>query len=657
MIQYQTLVDLLEARSEGNGAIGYLEGQDAEKSLPYAELRRRALGILHHLQRIGAKPGDKLLLHVASNEQFIDAYWACLYGGIIPVPVAVGISDEHKHKLLRIAKQLGEPFLYTDSKLRERLATFAATSGDPEAWARLKPRCFQVDQLDDISRQGQPARLNASDTAFIQFSSGSTSEPKGVVLTHGNILANCEGARQAARLVPTDIGLSWMPLTHDMGLIGFHLMLVYVGAQHFIMPTDLFVRRALLWAKFASDKKATVTSSPNFGYRHFLRALGDKTLEDVDLSNLRMIYNGAEPISVDLADEFLNRMQSCGLKRNAMFPVYGLAEASLAVSFPTPEAEYQYISVDRRSLGVGDAARFVNEASSDALKLMCVGRPIPFTEVKLVDDSGATVGADRIGHILIRGDNVTRGYFDNPEVNAQTFTDDGWLRTGDLGLEHEGDLYITGRSKEIIFVNGQNYYPHDIEAVLQAENGLELGKVAAAGVRSAEAETDELVLFVLHRGSIEDFLPLATRAIHLVNEHAGVEVTRVVPVRRVPKTTSGKLQRSALAAAFENGEFAEETAAFDAAWNAAHGQGRIARGGLEQQLKAIVDDAMPGKNVDIDENLFDVGASSLTLIQIHEQIDEAFPDVVDLTELFDFPTISALAKHLEEKLAAARAGG
>jgi acyl carrier protein len=185
--------------------------------------------------------------------------------------------------------------------------------------------------------------------------------------------------------------------------------------------------------------------------------------------------------------------------------------------------------------------------------------------------------------------------------------------------------------------------------VVQVEPGLGHGKVIAAGVRSHGSATDDLVLFVQHRGSIEDFLPLAARAIHLVNEHAGVEVARVVPVQRIPKTTSGKLQRNALAKAYEEGEYATELAEFDQAWAVLHGQGRAAKGRVEAQLKAIVDDAMPGKHVDIDDNLFDVGASSLTLIQIHEKIDEAYPGAVDLTELFDFPTISMLAKRLESK--------
>jgi acyl-CoA synthetase (AMP-forming)/AMP-acid ligase II len=653
MIRYQTLPEMLEHRSRGDGAIGYVEGEGAEKSLRLSELRRRALGILHHLQRAGAQPGDRLILHVPTNEQFLDAYWACLHGGIIPVPVAIGISDEHKHKLLRIARQLDDPLLYTTRKLRERLAAFAAESVESTVWAALERRTFLIDELDDVSREGAPARVRPEDIAFIQFSSGSTSDPKGVVLTHANILANSDGTMLAAAFGETDTSLGWMPLTHDMGLIGFHLFMMYAGVRQYLMPTDLFVRRALLWMKFVSDKRVTVTCSPNFGYRHFLRALGDKMLDGVDLSRVRIVFNGAEPISVELAEEFLARLGPNGLRRVAMFPVYGLAEASLAVTMPEPGSEFRTITVDRRSLGPGQSFAPVAPQDSDSLKLMSVGRPIPHTSVRLVDDAGTEVAPGVIGHLLIKGENVTSGYYRNPEATAAAVGADGWVRTGDLALLHEGQYYITGRSKEIIFVNGQNYYPHDLEAVLQKEPGLELGKVVAAGVRNPGASTDELVLFILHRGGMTDFLPLATLAAHLVNEHAGVEVARVVPIRRVPKTTSGKLQRTALAESYVNGEFATEIQEFDLALAAAHGHGRAAAGDIEQTLKAIVDDLLPGKAVDVDDNLFDVGASSLALIQIHERIDETWPGRVDLTELFDFPTISQLAKHIGSKLAAA----
>lgn len=655
MIRYQTLPEMLEHRSRGEGAIGYLEGEGAEKSLRLAELRQRALGILRHLQLAGAQPGDRLILHVPTNEQFLDAYWACLHGGIVPVPVAIGISDEHKYKLLRIARLLGDPLLYTTRKVRDRLAEFAAGAGESATWSTLAARCFLIDELDDVSKAGLPARVQPEDTAFIQFSSGSTSDPKGVVLTHANILANSDGAMQAAEFSDRDTSLGWMPLTHDMGLIGFHLFMLYAGVRQYLMPTDLFVRRAVLWMKFAAQKRVTVTCSPNFGYRHYLRALGERPLE-VDLSRIRVIFNGAEPISVELAEEFLARLAPNGLARSAMRPVYGLAEATLAVTISAPGTEFRTLSVDRRVLGVGQAMTPVEPGSRDALRLMCVGPPIPHTSVRLIDDAGTEVAPGVVGHLLIRGANVTREYFRNEAATSAALGKDGWLRTGDLALLHEGEYYITGRSKEIIFVNGQNYYPHDLEAILQKEPGLELGKVVAAGVRSPGASTDELVLFILHRGGMDEFLQLATRAAHLVNEHAGVEVARIVPIRRVPKTTSGKLQRTSLAEAFAAGEFDAEIAEYDAARTAAHGHGRAAAGDIERQLKAIVDDLLPGKGIDVDDNLFDVGASSLALIQVHERIDEAYPGLVDLTELFDFPTIAQLARHVETKLAARAAG-
>ena len=245
---------------------------------------------------------------------------------------------------------------------------------------------------------------------------------------------------------------------------------------------------------------------------------------------------------------------------------------------------------------------------------------------------------------------MTRGYFEDSEVNAAAFAADGWLRTGDLALIHQGDLYVSGRAKEIIFVNGQNYYPHDLEAIAQRIDGLELGKVAAAGVRPRGAEIEELMLFVLHRGSMEDFLPLATQAARLINEQTGLEVAEVVPVKRIPKTTSGKIQRHILEQGYVDGEFDGELQALAALRAAQQGPETASRNEIEEKLRTICDTALGGKRVDVNDNLFELGASSLKLIEIHERIDHEYPGQVDLTELFDFPTIAELARHLESKL-------
>jgi acyl-CoA synthetase (AMP-forming)/AMP-acid ligase II/acyl carrier protein len=647
-----TLTEMIEGNRNVARSITYLEGENDSREVSYGELYERALGILYHLQRIGARRGDKLILLLANNEQFLDAYWAAILGGIIPVPVAPGISDEHRHKLLRIARKLGNPYIYSERKTLDRIGAFAAQAGESETFTQLRARAFLIDDLDDISRPGKPVKAQPQDVAFIQFSSGSTSEPKGVVLTHGNIIANCQGTTDAVGLCEEDRSLSWMPLTHDMGLIGFHLMMFAEHVHNYLMPTDLFVRRPLLWLSLASRIRATILCSPNFGYRHYLKVLGDRSIEGLDLSPVRLIFNGAEPISVPLCKEFLDRLEPAKLNRNAMFPVYGLAEASLAVSFPPMGAPLQTVSLNRHRMNVGDPVERVSNTDKDAIDVVSEGKAIQYSRVRIAGDDDQSLAEGRIGNVHISGENVTQGYFENPQANADAFTADKWLKTGDLGVMIEGNLHITGRAKEIIFVNGQNYYPHDLEAIAQRVPGLDLGKVVAAGARPRGAQTEQLVVFVLHRSGVEDFLPIATEVSRLINEQVGLEVAQVVPVKRIPKTTSGKIQRHLLEEGYVDGEFDADLQALEALRMAQRGPQSSSQNQIEDNLRVIVEAALPGKRVDVQDNLFEIGASSLKLIEIHEQIDRQYPGLVDLTELFDYPTIGELAKHLEDKLAA-----
>jgi acyl-CoA synthetase (AMP-forming)/AMP-acid ligase II/acyl carrier protein len=647
-----TLIQMLEANRAVPRAITYVDGENDLREVSFAELYERAVGILYHLQRMGARRGDKLIVFLSNNEQFIDVFWAAVLGGIVPVPVALGISDEHRHKVLRIARRLGKPYMYTDKRSLERIGTFATQVGEQGLFAQLRGRTFLVDDLDDISRAGSVQKVSADDTAFIQFSSGSTSEPKGVVLTHGNILANARGSTEVAGFSERDVSLSWMPLTHDMGLIGLHVIMIANRVHTHLMPTELFVRRPLLWLTMASRLRASILCSPNFGYRHYLKVLGERAPEGLDLSAVRLIFNGAEPISVELCEEFLARLAASGLKRNAMYPVYGLAEASLAVSFPPVGAPLRTLALDRHQMNPGSRVAPVAAHEKDAVLLVSEGTAIPYTQLRITDDQDRELPSGHIGHIHITGDNVTRGYFEDAAANAAAFSADGWLRTGDLGLMHEGALFVSGRAKEIIFVNGQNYYPHDLEAIAQKVAGLELGKVVAAGVRARGAQTEQLVLFVLHRGDVAEFVPLATQAARVVNEQTGLEVTAVVPVKRIPKTTSGKIQRHILEEGFVDGEYAAELAELARLQDAQRGPQSGTRSLIEERLKTICDTALPGKRIDVNDNLFEVGASSLKLIEIHEQIDREYPGRIDLTELFDFPTIAELASHLQGKLAA-----
>src|SRR6185295_14904997 len=245
------------------------------------------------------------------------------------------------------------------------------------------------------------------------------------------------------------------------------------------------------------------------------------------------------------------------------------------------------------------------KGDKDAVELMSEGTAIPYSKILIAKDDDSPMPDEHVGNVYIGGDNVTRGYFENPEANAASITKDGWVRTGDLGFVHQGELYISGRQKEIFFVIGQNYYPHDLENIAQRAEGLELGKVVAAGAKPRGAQTEQLVVFVLHRGDMKDFLPTATQVARLINENTGLEVAEVIPVKRIPKTTSGKIQRHLLEESYVDGEFDAELAELRTLRDAQRGPASASRSAIEDQLKAICDAALEGKRVDLHDNLFE----------------------------------------------------
>ncbi len=654
MFNAATLTELFELNRHAPAGINFLEGEHDERTCTFGALYERALAMLRWLQELGARPGDKLLLFLADNAKFIEAFWAATLGGIVPVPVAPGITDQHRLKFLRVARKLGRPFVYTDRRSLERVETLATQNREQAALDELlQSRTILVEELDGISGAGEVYHAEPDDVALIQFSSGSTGEPKGVVLSHRNIIANVRGVTERARLSDEDVSLSWMPLTHDMGLIGFHICVFANRGEVNLMSTELFIRRPLLWLTLAMRKRATILCSPNFGYGHYLKALGDRSIEGLNLSSVRLIFNGAEPISVDLCNEFLDRLSPARLARNTMFPVYGLAEASLAVSFPRVAKSYRSVSFNRRRLGVGKRVETVAANDKNACRFMSVGSTIPYCRLRITDDDDRALPEGQVGHIHISGDNVTNGYYEDADADAVAFTADDWLRTGDLGVIHEGELYITGRAKEIIFVNGQNYYPQDLENIAQRAEGLGLGKVVVAGVRLPNTRADQLVVFVLHRKTLRDFASIALQVSRLINQSAGLEVAEVVPVKRIPKTTSGKIQRHLLEQRYIEGEFAAPLAELRELRAAASGTKSALRTQIEEKIGSIVHAALEGKKIDIHDDLFEVGVNSLKLVEIHDQIEREFPGRIDLMELVDFSTIAELTHRLETKLAGA----
>ena len=647
MITFSTLVDTLQQQASSDRTITYIEAADKEVTITYADLYERALKKLHALQQRGLTPGDECIIFLRSNEDFIDIYWACILGGIIPVPIAVGISDEHRAKLFKIFEKLDRPHLYTTQDNVERLQQYAKDNNLSDTYKTIKEKTLLVTEIVS-SEKGEIHQAAPDDLAFIQFSSGSTSDPKGVMLTHKNIMTNLNAIGEGGLYTDTDTSFSWMPLTHDMGLIGFHLNMIAYRMNQCLMATDLFSRRPLLWMQKVSEKKATVLCSPNFGYKHFLKALSKKPLENIDLSCVRLIYNGAEPISIDLCDSFLNTMKDYGLKRETMFTVYGMAEATLAVSFPVAGEEYRAVHVDRHNLNVAGKIKFIDVTNQDALSFAIVGKPVLDCKVRIADKEN--VFADEmVGSIQISGPNVTQGYYKNEEANHATITSDGWLDTGDLGFIYKDELIITGRAKDIIFANGLNYYPHDLEDLLLNIENLELGKVVVYGVWNEKLQRDELIVFILYRADIKDFITLAKQAAGVINEQSGLEIDHVIPVKRIPKTTSGKVQRRILGDAYASGDYAEVLQEIKQLTQPKESTDENLTP-LQQELKTICDSVIEDSRLGVNDNFFESGISSLTLAEIHQQIDDRYPDKVDVVDLFEYQTIVELADFMQAKL-------
>lgn len=559
----ETLLSRLRIAALGAGKITFLNNEDDERDVSYRDLYRRALTRCRALVGVGVRPGDEVVLQIEDNEAYLVALWACMLARAIAVPLTVGKRDEQANKVCRIWRLLENPWLITTADQFERLRMFWTEQGEDEGRlrARTLPWVGVPDAASGFPLESEPnnhrPEIDAArpdDIAFLQFSSGSTGDPKGVVLTHRNLLANCRSFIDRARVGPSDVPLGWMPLTHDMGLIGTHLGSVVSGLSQTLMPTVLFIRRPLLWLQRAHAQRATILSSPNFGLQYALSAFRSSARQhEWDLRAVRLIWNGAEPISPELCADFMETFARFGLPGHAMYPCYGLAEATVAVALQDPGEGIRSHRIDRGSIGIGKAVRPA-ETDEAAVSFTECGYALACCEIRIGDAAGDSLPPGHIGHILIRGASVTQGYYRNAEATARITSPAGWLDTGDLGfLTDAGRLVVTGRTKEIIIINGVNLCPHDIERIIETVDAVAPGQTAVCGVPGHGRVA--LAAFVTFRNDAAAFAPVASAVRRRVLEQTGMRLDHVLPVSRIPRTTSGKAKRFKLAEAFAAGAF------------------------------------------------------------------------------------------------------
>ena len=620
-------------------------GDDNEVFMSYKDIYERSLCLLGEFQMRGISKGDLLIFQLEDNIKFVVSFWASILGGIIPVPLVVGTNEKSINRLLKIFDITKKPSVLMEEKVFKKFNKCFKGIDNHE----LIDKIIELKDVNSYKVKGEIKKSDSEDTAFIQFSSGSTGMPKGVVLSHKNLIANTEGIIKGIKCTSDDSSMSWMPLTHDMGLIGFHITPFRQQVNQYLLVTSMFILNPILWIKKASEHKVTVLSSPNFGYKHFLRAYYARPEQEFNLEKVRVILNGAEPISIDIINQFLDAMEKYGLKRNTMFPVYGLAEASLAVAFPPINEMMKSISVDRFSLGVGEKVILSNGENS--IKCVDEGYPVMHCDIKVCDKNGKELKNDVVGYIKIKGENVTKGFYENPKETKEVIDEEGWLNTKDLGFKHDGRLVVTGRAKDIIFINGVNYYSYDIEAVILEVDGMELGKVAAAGFHNPLKNSEEICIFIDSDKSIKDFIEIAQKVRRVVMSKLNISIDSVIPIKAMPRTASGKIQRFKLIENYKKHKYdevlKEMSEYMDENKQEARKLGKLTE--TQRKLLDIYSKVFNNGNIDVDTNLIDLGADSLTIVKVQSEIDEIFLGKVNIGEIYSYQTIRKLADYIDKK--------
>jgi fatty-acyl-CoA synthase len=542
--KHATLVEMLDAAAQSDLGLVFVNRKEQDHDVPFGRVRERALSVAADLVRRGVCKGDRVALVLPTCPEFVECFFGILCAGAIPVPLypplRLGKLDEFHRRTTAMLKVVNAAMVVTDERIRRFVGVAVATSAPPLG-------CVTASSL------GAPisgaVEVAADDIAVIQFSSGTTNDPKPVALTHANLLSNLATleryiAADGARPV---VGVTWLPLYHDMGLIGNLLSAFYVPGKLVLLPPELFVAVPGAWLRAVSRHRGTITAAPSFAFGLCLKRIRDDELEGVDLSSWSICLNGAEAVSAETQRRFSERFGRWGFRASAFTPCYGMAEASLAVTFKPAGTTFEALGVD------GDRLAAEGVVQPGGKEIVSVGRPLAGMAVEIRDDDGVALPAGRVGHIFVSGPSIMGGYFGRSDLTDQALHD-GWLRTGDRGFIHDGELYVCGRQKDIVIVRGANHAPEEFEAALDGLPGVRTGCAVAVGFVPAGDEDEALAMLV--ETTLDATASLAQDVASRVQQHTGILPAHVelLAPGTLPRTSSGKLRRREALTQWQTGQ-------------------------------------------------------------------------------------------------------
>lgn len=653
-----TLVDLLRGRAadlaDQPAFIFLIDGETQACELTYGELDHRSRAIAARLQSLGAR-GDRAILLYPPGLDYIAAFFGCLYAGVVAVPAYPPQRKRTLGRLQAILTDSGATVALTTTKVRagiERLSLH-----DPEMDGFRQVQWLETDAFpESIESTWQTPAVGLDTLAFLQYTSGSTGSPKGVMVSHGNLLHNQRMIQSAFGHGENTTVLGWLPLYHDMGLIGNVLQPLYLGRPCVLMSPVHFMQKPFRWLSAISRYRATTSGAPNFAYDLCVRQISLEEREQLDLSSWSVAFNGAEPIHAGTLERFTDTFGPCGFRREAFYPCYGLAEATLFVSGGERGAAPILKLAEKAALEKGEVIE-ASQAGTSAAPLVGCGRTAADQQLVVVNpETLSRCIHGHVGEIWVKGASVAQGYWNRVETTALTFaatiadTGEGpFLRTGDLGVIQNGELFVVGRLKDLIIIRGRNHYPHDIEATVQESHpSLKPGGGAAFSIPVDDEEQLVVVQEVVGHSSI-DLGSLAARVGRAVTEHHEVQVHALVLIKpgTLPKTSSGKVQRHLCRAKL----LAHELAAVH---TTSHGE----QVDGEADGADDVDDEMVARVAEIwaqvldrphvgpHANFFEMGGDSLRGTQVLAKLQDVYGVELPLESLFDAPTVAGLAAKI-----------
>jgi acyl transferase domain-containing protein/acyl-CoA synthetase (AMP-forming)/AMP-acid ligase II/alpha/beta superfamily hydrolase len=684
---FPTFVDLLRDRADQTSskiAFSFLQdGETETHRLSYADLDRRARAIAAHLQTKGLA-GERALLLYAPDLEFITAFFGCLYAGVLAVPAYPPRSAQMMERLMAIVQDADAAIALTTANLAESITQRFTQTSVP-----FTIPCLATDTLEsEDADRWQAIAPNPEALAFLQYTSGSTGNPKGVMVSHGNLMHNSGLIQQGFGDTAESRGVSWLPPYHDMGLIGGVLQPLYVGATMALMPPVAFLQRPIRWLQAIAHYQATTSGGPNFAYELCVRAIKSEQLQGLDLSHWQLAFTGAEPVRAETLAAFVERFGPYGFQEKAFYPCYGMAETTLIVSGVHRRQLPQVQTVQAIALQ-NNQIQPASPDASDCRTLVSCGQPIGDLAVVIANpDTGVVVEPGQVGEIWVTGPSVTQGYWQKTDLTAMMYQAracraDGaidpnpYLRTGDLGFQLGNDLYITGRLKDLIIIRGRNHYPQDIEATVeQSHRALRVGCGACFAI-DQEGEERLVVVQEVERTALRKLnVPEVTQAIQAaIAHHHQLQPWAIVLLKTgsIPKTSSGKIQRFACRQGYEAqtldqvGYWSQKQPAATAAPVASPPP--LAPSSAPRRLSAPVlaiqtwlqtqlgqQLGIAATSVDIDQPLANYGLDSLAAVRLTADLEDwlqaTFPDLAKAagplapTLAYDYPTIAQLANHL-----------